>query len=69
MNITWTLWLLVLASSFATFESYALAKNKTTLSRYVWNISKTWSMLGCAVGLISGIVLSHFFWPCQGCPL
>jgi uncharacterized membrane protein YoaK (UPF0700 family) len=66
MDIVWTVWLLLIASSFAALESYALTKNKTTLSRHVWNASRAWPLLPFVVGAMCGGLAVHFWW--HWCP-
>ena len=43
MTAYWTVWLfLFVPLTFALGEGYALWKGKTTLSRYIWTLSKAW---------------------------
>ena len=69
MTIVWSAWLIVLVLSFAAFEFYALYTNRTSLSRYVWNMTQAWPPFGWVAGVITGGLAMHFFWVCQGCPL
>jgi len=63
MNTYWTFWLFIfLPLSFAAGEGYALWKGKTTLSRYVWNLSKAWPPFGWLAGVITGFLACHFWW-------
>jgi hypothetical protein len=63
MNIVWTGWLFVaVPGSFAAFEAYALATRRTTLSRYVWNISKSFPPFGWIAGVLTGFLACHFWW-------
>ena len=62
MTIFWTFWLIFIIVSFATIEVYAISTGGTTLSRYVWNLSRRWPPLGWVVGLLTGFVASHFWW-------
>lgn len=63
MDIYWTVWLFAaLPISFGLAEAYAVWKNKTTLSRYVWNISKAWPPFGWLAGFITGFLVCHFWW-------
>lgn len=48
--------------SFAAFEGYALKRGKTTLSRYVWDMTKAWPPLPLLFGLVIGFVSAHFWW-------
>ena len=62
MGITWTIWLAVIVFSFAAFETYALKTNRTTLSRYIWTISKAWPPFPWLAGVITGFLAAHFWW-------
>ena len=62
MMVTWAVWLFAIAASFTAFEVYALANNKTTLSRFVWNCSKAWPPFPWVVGLLTGFLAAHFWW-------
>lgn len=66
MNWVWTSWLIALIVSFGCFEGYALAKGKTTLSRYTWNIFKVWPPIAVVFGMLFGGLAVHFFW--HWCP-
>jgi hypothetical protein len=70
MNILWSVWLFgLIPLSFAAFEGYALLTNKTTLSRYIWNLSKAFPPFSLFVGVAIGWLSCHFFWTCMGCPV
>lgn len=69
MELFWVLGLAVIAISFGVAEAYALINNKPTLSRTVWNFAKAWPPLGWLVGILTGFLGAHFFWPGQGCGL
>jgi hypothetical protein len=63
MNIVWTAWLfLLLPLSFGIFEAYALMTGRTTLSRYVWTISKAWPPFPFVAGFLTGFLACHFWW-------
>lgn len=62
MSWVWTGWLLFLIASFAAFEGIALARGKTTLSRYVWTLSAAWPPLPFVCGFIAGFLACHFWW-------
>lgn len=66
MNIVWTAWLLAIIVSFAVFEGYALKKDRTTLSRFTYNVAKAWPLLPFVLGLVAGGLAVHFFW--HWCP-
>lgn len=59
----WTAWIIISLAVFCAGESYALAKGKMTLSRYVWTISKIWPPLPFVLGLVCGGLAVHFWWP------
>lgn len=70
LSIYWTGWLFVaIPISFGIFEAIALSTNRTTLSRYVWNLTAAWPPFGWVAGVVTGGLAVHFFWTCQGCPL
>ena len=63
MTIYWTAWLFVfLPLSFGAAEAYALWKNKPTLSRYVWTLSKAWPPFPWFAGFIVGFLTCHLWW-------
>ena len=65
----WVGWLIFLAVSFGAFEAWAIVTNRWTLSRFTWEITKSWPPFGWLCGLIVGFLAAHFFWPAQGCSL
>jgi hypothetical protein len=63
MDLVWSVWLFVaIPASFCAFEGYALAKNKTTLSAFVWKISKAFPPFGWIAGVLTGFLACHFWW-------
>lgn len=58
----WTIWLLMIAVTFAIFEGYALARDKQTLSRWTWNVSKAWPPFPFVCGFLVGFLACHFWW-------
>lgn len=62
MAWVWTIWLTVIVISFGAFEAYALHNNRTTLSRYVWTVSKAWPPFPWLAGVITGFLAAHFWW-------
>ena len=62
MTIYWTVFFVLFLLGFIGGEAYALYTGKTTLSRYVWTLSKAWPPLPWIVGLITGFVAAHFWW-------
>ena len=67
MSWAWTGWLLFLIASFAVFEGYAIRTHRTTLSAFVWALSKGWPPLPFVCGLVAGGLAVHFWWTGQGC--
>lgn len=67
MTIVWTIWLVVIVISFAAFEGYALKTDRTTLSRYTWDLSKAWPPFPALFGMIFGGLIVHFWW--HWCPV
>lgn len=62
MSWVWLGWLIFLIASFAVFEGFALKTGRTTLSRFVWNISAAWPPFGWVCGVIVGFLACHFWW-------
>jgi hypothetical protein len=63
MTTFWTIWLFgLLPLSFAAAEAYAIATGRTTLSRYVWNLSKRFLPIIFIAGFLSGFLCAHFWW-------
>lgn len=62
MGIVWTIWLAAIALSFAAFETYAIRTNRTTLSRWVWTVSKAWPPFPWLAGVLTGFLAAHFWW-------
>ena len=60
--LIWAIWSSVVLLSFAALEGWALATNRTTLSRSVWTISKAWPPFPLVVGAVIGFVCAHFWW-------
>ncbi len=70
MTAYWTVWLfLFVPLTFALGEGYALWKGKTTLSRYIWTLSKAWPPFPFVAGGLTGFLAAHFWWICMGCPV
>lgn len=62
MGIVWTVWLVLIVISFAGWETYALMNNRTTLSRWVWTVSKNWPPFPWVAGVLTGFLAAHFWW-------
>ena len=61
MGIVWLVWLVVIAVSFAAFETYAIRNNRMTLSRWTWTVSKAWPPYPFICGLVVGFLACHFW--------
>lgn len=66
MDWVWVTWILGIVVSFALLEGYALTHDRTTLSRFVWRLSKAWPPLPFVAGLLAGGLAVHFWW--NWCP-
>ena len=62
MNWFWPAWLFIIAGSFAVAEGFALATGRTTLSRWVWTVSKAWPPFPWIAGVLTGFLAAHFWW-------
>jgi hypothetical protein len=62
MTVVWAAWLMVIVVSFAGFEGYALTTGRTTLSRWVWTVSKAWPPFPWIAGVLTGFLAAHFWW-------
>ena len=62
MILAWTTWIIVIALSFAALETYALVRNKLTLSRYTYNLTASWPLAIFLLGLLAGGLAVHFWW-------
>ena len=62
----WPLFLFQVIVEFGLFEGYALAYGYETLSHWVWRITAAWPPFGWLLGVITGFLAAHFFWPNQG---
>jgi len=62
MTFYWIFFLIFIILAFAFGETYALTYGRTTLSRFVWDLSKAWPPFSWVVGILTGFVASHFWW-------
>lgn len=62
----WVAWLAVTALSFAAIEGIALARGKTTLSRFTVVTTTAFPPLIFIIGLMCGALATHFWW--HWCP-
>ncbi len=59
--IIWTIWIVAVVVSFATFEIWASVTGGTTLSRYVWELSKEFPPLPFALGALGVWFCIHIY--------
>jgi hypothetical protein len=59
----WFLWLSALFVTFIILEARAINKGGVTLSATVRGWAETWPLLPFAVGIVFGMLGTHFFWP------
>lgn len=62
MRWAWVAWILAIVASFAVLEGFALATDRHTLSRFVWETSQAWPLLPWIVGNLTGGLAVHFWW-------
>ena len=62
----WVGWLLFLIASFAVIEGLALARGKTTLSRFTYRVTMAFPPLIFLIGVLVGALAVHFWW--HWCP-
>ena len=55
-------WLISVVGLFS-YETYALITGEETLSRAMGEVFLAWPFFGVLVGLVTGGLLVHFFWP------
>jgi hypothetical protein len=68
MNAYWTFWLFIfLPVSFGLGEAHAIWRGRSTLSRYIWNLTAAWPPFGWLAGVITGFLACHFWWGGIGC--
>lgn len=67
MSIFWVVWIVLIAVTFAAGEAFALLTDRSTLSRFVWNVSKAFPPFPWLVGMLFGALGVHFFWTAQDC--
>lgn len=68
MNLPWDLGLLAAIVFFGIFEARAFRypEHQNTLSRWIFNIGKTWPLSIFLMGMLCGGLAVHFFW--HWCP-
>jgi hypothetical protein len=62
MSWVWAGWLALIAVTFSVMEGYAIAAGKSTLSRFIWNLSKSFPLFPWVVGVLVGVLAAHFWW-------
>lgn len=60
--VIWTIFIVGFVVIFAIIEGWAIATGGTTLSRYTWELSKSWPLMPFVLGLVSGGLAVHFWW-------
>jgi hypothetical protein len=60
--VIWTLFIIGFVVLFAVIESWALATGGTTLTRFIWELSKDWPLLPFVLGAFTGGLAAHLFW-------
>jgi 4-hydroxybenzoate polyprenyltransferase len=70
-NTPWIVGAIAFLIFFTIFESYALRHpdRENTLSHFVASIGAEWPLSIALYGLVTGVLLAHFFWPWCGNPL
>ncbi len=65
LNWLWLVWFAGVWLSFAVLEGYAFRHEERlwTLSRTVSTLGARWPLSIALLGMLFGILLSHFFWP------
>jgi hypothetical protein len=60
-SLPWTVFLVVTAAVFVGLEIVAIATGGTTLSQYIWYLSKDWPLLPFVLGALVGAAAVHLF--------
>jgi hypothetical protein len=60
-NLPWIAFLVLTATIFVVLEIWAIATGGTTLSQYIWDLSKVWPLLPFVLGALVGAVAVHLF--------
>lgn len=57
---TFVLFLVTVVAWFA-LEFWRILRGDTSISQQIWELQKRWPTLGMLSGLVTGILLAHFF--------
>lgn len=64
MRLVWLLWFVLFITAFAVLEWYALThEGGITLSQTIADLSYAWPPVVFLFGLVTGILVAHFWWP------
>jgi hypothetical protein len=68
MNTYWWIWTVIAIIAFIIGEKYAFdhGNRQNTLSRWIYDIGKTWPLSIFLMGMMIGGLAVHFFW--HWCP-
>lgn len=62
-SLVWLLWLGAILVTFMVLEGRAIRNGGVTLSSTIRGWCVTWPLLPFVVGLLFGVLGTHFFWP------
>lgn len=62
-GLIWAGWFGLAFALFAALEARALIKKEKTLSRSVVDLSRAWPPFPFILGMVVGMLVSHFYWP------
>lgn len=70
-NLPWIICTFIAICAFAYFEAEAFAHpdRVNSLSHFIASIGATWPLSIYLMGMFSGILAAHFFWPWAANPL
>jgi hypothetical protein len=66
--LVWSTWIFMIGVSFGMLEWWGWQEGNT-FSRYVSTVGATWPLSIFLIGLVTGIMAAHFFWPWKDNPL
>lgn len=62
MRVVWAVTLILIVVVLLGLEAFALLTGRTTLSRFVWEISEAWPLFIFLAGFACGGLAVHFWW-------
>jgi len=62
----WLGWIFFVVAMFIVLESYAIIRDRLTLSRFTYNITSAFPPLIFLMGMLAGGLVVHFWW--HWCP-